>query len=124
MPRPKGVSRKQRAEKKALEKKNAKQKNHLDDALLKGFVAQPEVILAFMNATIDKIQDVNSKIKNIQGDIKTTRAELIEETDSNVEAFDWINSDMNKNFRISVASIIISIISLIISGVALYLKLS
>jgi hypothetical protein len=124
MPRPKGVSRKERAEKKALEKKNAKQKNHLDDALLAGFVAQPEVILAFMNATIDKIQDVNAKINNIRKDIVATREDLIEETDSNVEAFKWVNSDMNKNFRVSLASIIIAIISLIISGVTLYLKLS
>lgn len=124
MPRPKGVSRKELAEKKALEKKNAKQKNILDNALIDKFVTQPEVIAAFMNATIDKIQDVNAKIKNIQGDIKTTRAELIEETDSNVQAFDWVNNDMNKNFRISVASIIISIISLIVSGVTLYLKLN
>ena len=124
MPRPKGVSRKERAEKKALEKKNAKQNERFQKTLTEDFVSRPEVILAFMNATIDKMQDVNSKIKNIQSEIKATRAELIEETDSNVQAFDWVNNDMNKNFRVSLSSIIIAIISLIVSGVTLYLKLS
>jgi hypothetical protein len=66
MPRPKGVSRKERAERKALEKKNAKQKPHLGDVLLESFVTKPEVIAAFMNSTIDKIQNINTRISKIE----------------------------------------------------------
>lgn len=123
MPRPKGVSRKERAEKKALEKKNAKQKKHLDDALLKGFVAQPEVIFAFMNATIDKIQDVNAKIKNIQRDINTTREELLSETDSNIEAFKFVHSDMKTTSRLAAWASFCGIVAVIASCVALYFAL-
>lgn len=123
MPRPKGVSRKEWAEKKALEKKNAKQKKHLDDALLKGFVSQPEVLLAFMNATIDKMQDVNTKIKNIQKDINTTREDLIEEIDSNVEAFKFVHSDMETTSRLATWASFCGIVAVIASCVALYFAL-
>ena len=130
MPRPKGVSRKERAEKKALEKKNAKQKNHLENALLAKFATQPEVILAFMNSTIDKMQDVNTRISKLEKRADVTK-DAIWDCYLEVQWIDWDLENLEKDVKdlstkskLSTISLVIAIISLIISGVTLYLKLS
>lgn len=130
MARPKGVSRKERAERKALEKKNAKQKNHLDNALLASFVTQPEAILAFMNATIDKMQNVNTRISKIEKRADVTK-DAIGDCYLEVQWIDWDLENLEKDVKdlstkanLSILSLVIAIISLIVSGVTLYLKLS
>jgi len=115
MPRPKGVSRKE-WNKNHLEKENTKQKKHLDEALFDKFVTQPEVIAAFMNATIDKIQDINTKISKIEKRADITK-DAIWDCYLDVQC-------LSAKSKLSILSLVIAVISLIVSGVTLYLKLS